>query len=289
MSTPAGPLFRFVQAEYPWVLGPSDGRYVLRGHAGVPAYVLMLATLGAVERRGLAGRRRRKPKAVEPEPGAVPVATSRATLVAATPFVSHADAERWRAEVDVEAEAAAGLRELNRVLHAHRVAASDPYVREVSREGALVIRVGVGEGEPLAHGHWSSAVEVPPPVPEKGRAAVLRPQERLAAVLGGRDVALACEELALRARGDLTAGRPREAALQLRIALECALAELAPWADREAIAHRISALREERATVAAAANTAINGGLDEDSAEEVERVLTLLESALRARTAVGLT
>jgi hypothetical protein len=84
-------------------------------------------------------------------------------------------------------------------------------------------------------------------------------------VLGGRDVALACEELTLRARADLDAGRPREAALQLRIALESALSELTPWADREAISRRIGELREERGTVAAAANTAINGGLDEDN------------------------
>ena len=50
--------------------------------------------------------------------------------------------------------------------------------------------------------------------PARGRSCC-RPQERLAALLGGRDAALACEELALRARGDLDHGRAREAALQL--------------------------------------------------------------------------
>ena len=61
---------------------------------------------------------------------------------------------------------------------------------------------------------------------------MLRPQERLAAILGGRDVALACEELALRARLDADAGRWREAAFQLRVALEAAIAELGPWPGR---------------------------------------------------------
>jgi len=177
------------------------------------------------------------------------------------------------------------------VLHAHRIAAVDPYVRELDRDAALAVRVGVGEGEPLAHGRWSSAVELPP-LTASGRAsrssAVLRPQERLAAILGGRDVALACEDLTLRARADADAGRLREAALQLRVALECALAELAPWGDREAVARRVGDLGAERGTAAAAANAAILGGLDEDTADEVLRVLGLLEAALRARTSVGL-
>ena len=52
------------------------------------------------------------------------------------------------------------------------------------------------------------------------------PEERYAAILGGRDRGLAGEELVLRARMDLDAGRVREAALQARVALEALLAEL---------------------------------------------------------------
>lgn len=292
MSTAAGPLFGFVQVEYPWALGPADGRYVLRGHAAVPTHVLMLATLASAERRGLLGRGQRKARPAVPEPGPAPVLTARATLVAAEPFGSHAEAKRWREEVDGEAEAARALRVLNRVLHFHRTAAADPYVRDLHRDAALVVRLGVGEGEGLAHGRWTAAVELAPREALRASAsrssAVLRPQERLAAVLGGRDVALACEELTLRARSDVDAGRMREAALQLRIALESALAELAPWSDRDAVARRTDELREERIPVAAAADMAINGGLDENTAGEVVRVLDLLEAALRARTSVGL-
>lgn len=292
MSTAGGPLFRFVQVEYPWKLGPADGRYVLRGHAGVPTHVVMLVTLGAAERHGPLERRQRKPRAAALELEPRVVVTARATVVAAEPFGSRSEADRWREEVEGEAEAAAALRVLNRVLHVHRLAAADPYIRELVRDAALAVRIGVGEGEPLAHGRWAMAVELTPRgaarAPASRSAAVLRPQERLAAVLSGRDVALACEELTLRARSDVDAGRTREAALQLRVALESALAELAPWSDREVIARRTQDLREERATVAAAANMAINGGLDERTAEEVARVLRLLEAALRTRTGIGL-
>ncbi len=78
--------------------------------------------------------------------------TARATLVAAEPFGSHAEAEREREEVDGEAEADDALRVLNRVLHVHRLAATAPYVRELVRDTALAVRVGEGAGEALAHG-----------------------------------------------------------------------------------------------------------------------------------------
>ena len=62
------------------------------------------------------------------------------------------------------------------------------------------------------------------------RAELLRPQERVAEVLGGRGRVPACELLLIRARADLDAARTREAALQLRVGLEALLAE------REALA-----------------------------------------------------
>ena len=121
--------------------------------------------------------------------------------------------------------------------------------------------------------------------PSPPRAAALRPQERLAALLGARDAPLAAEELALRARVDLDAGRRREAALQLRIALEAGLAELEPW--REQLADRLAELRDARGAVGAAANAALQGGIDDETAAEVERVLERLEAALRARVALS--
>jgi hypothetical protein len=274
-------LFGFVQLEFPWALGPPDGRYVLRGHAGAAEHVLVTTTLGAPQRRLLGGRRPR-PSGTEP----VPVSTARATVVAASPFDDERAATAWLAQSG-EHEIDEALTILNRVLHLQRTAAADASVREVARAQALVARVGYGEGEQVAHGRWTEAVTHP--APRGGhvrRSEALRPQERLAALLGGRDAPLAAEELALRARHDLDAGRRREAALQLRIALEAALAELEPW--REQLGSRLAELREARAAVGDAANAALQGGLGDDVATEVTRVLDRLESALRARAALGL-
>ena len=51
-------LFLFIQLEFPWALGPADGRYLLRRSAdGEPERVVVLGTLGA---RGAAERARRR-------------------------------------------------------------------------------------------------------------------------------------------------------------------------------------------------------------------------------------
>jgi len=149
------------------------------------------------------------------------------------------------------------------------------------------VRMGFGEGEQVADGHWLRAIEPTLPRARRRREAVLRPQERLAALLGARDAALACEELALRARQDVDAGRRREAALQLEVALVAALAELEPWAPRGDLAARIDELRVLRPGVQDAARSALQGGVDDDADAAVRHALERLEAALRARTALG--
>lgn len=253
---------------------------MLRGHAGEAEHVLVTTTLGAPQRRLLGNR----PRASGTEPAPVP--TARATLVRAVPFDDETAAAAWlkqAGEDDIED----AIVVLNRVLHLQRTAAADAFVREVARQQALIARVGYGEGEEVAHARWTEATTFPTPrEPRQRRSTALRPQERLAALLGGRDAPLAAEELALRARIDLDAGRRREAALQLRVALEAALAELEPW--RETLGDRLDELRDTRGAVGAAANAALQGGIDDATAEEIESILTRLEAALRARVAGGL-
>ena len=161
---------------------------------------------------------------------------------------------------------------LNRVLHAERLVRADPFVREVTAAQAVALRVGIGRGEEVAEGHWTEAraLEAGAFRP-RSRESALRPQERFAALLAGRDVALAAEELTLRARLDLDRGRTREAALQLRVALEAALAELQAWSHRDDVASRLAALRGDREAVAAAANRALEGGLDDRQIAAVTR------------------
>lgn len=285
--TEADRLHAFVQLEFPWPLGPDDGRYLVRPASGEdPAAVLVLATLGAPERRLLTGRRG---KEAPPEPPPTPVSTSRATVIDPSPLPGEDAAAAWLRDQRGDGapeRVAAALGHLNRALHGHRVAAADPFVHEVSADQALVVRLGYGRGEQVAEGRWSAAWELPRPrTPWRQRSAALRPQERLAALLAGRDAPLVCEELTLRARLDLDEGRPREAALELRVALEAALAELDPSAP--GMGERVGELRERRGDVGAAANAALEGPLPEDLVVAVDETLERLAAALRARTAAG--
>ena len=281
--------FRFVQLEYPWALGPEPGRYSIREHLGEgPRHIVVLRTLGAPKRQAL--RRSRRARAAPPGPSPEPVTTSRATLVDTAALGDRRSAERWLQAVDPDELAADAVARLNRVLHAHRIAIADPYAREVARGQALVVRIGFGSGEHVADGRWDQARELPrePTTARRPATAALRPQERLAALLAGRDVMLACEDLVLRTRADIDAGRVREAALGLRATLEAALAELEPWREQSGLAQRLDELRSREEEVADAARAALLGGLEERQIDAVGSVLGRLEAALRARTAGGL-
>jgi hypothetical protein len=278
-----GRAFRFVQFEFPWALGPADGRYVVRDTADAPpSHVLVLVTLGAPERRRLRDRRAR-PVAAEPPPS--PVTTARATVVDAAP-VSIAEAERWLADAGLE-DAERALALVARAVRAHRLASGDPAVHEPALAQALVVRAGHGAGEQVAEGRWGAARELPPArAARRRRVAGLQPQERLAALLGGHARPLACEELALRARHDLDSNHLREAALQLQTALDAALGELPSAPDASAdMSRRVAELRERRPALAALADDALGGVLPPDAGEIIATTLQRLEAALRARIA----
>lgn len=214
----------------------------------------------------------------EPEP----VPTARATIIHAKPLDSPDAGDEWveMAEAERDEEVTAATRELNFVLRSHRAAAGDPYTRDIRADHALVVRIGYGAGEQVAEGRFERAIELPKDPPKRKRGEALAPQERLAAVLGGRDSLLVGEELALRARLDLEAGRPREAALQARIALEALLGELD---DKFG-----APLRVLREPVAKAANAALDGDLSAQETAAVEDAVTQMLAAARRRgTAAG--
>jgi hypothetical protein len=279
--------FRFVQWEFPGRLGPDPGRYVVRRYAGDDArHVLVIGGLEAPTRRRLGARR-----AARSEPGAGPplVEVTRATVIATDPLPDHEHARAWLAAASGERSqetVADALAVLNLTIHGHRLAAADPYVAELGAHQAIVVRVGYGSGEQVAEGRWEAARELPHG--DRDRRSLARsPQERLAALLGGRDVALACEELALRARLDLDHGREREAALQARAALEAALAELEGWRETAGMAERLDELRSHAGAVEAAAGAALRGGLQAEEIAAVEAAVGRLEAALRARNAAS--
>jgi hypothetical protein len=316
-------LFIFIQMEFPWALGPPDGRYLLRAGAdGEAEHVVVLGTLAA-GRAGAAaatapGRRpsmleRRRSRGRGPSrqatPEPAPVPTARVTVIDPVPLAAEHQARAWLAGLDRDRDVRAATAVINRMLHLHRIAAADPYAHEVSPGQALVIRAGWGEGEQVADGRWLHARELPW-TPHRRRAGsrrlggdrsgALRPLERLAALLGGRSTSLLCEELALRARLDLDQGRLAHGALELDRAYAAAIAELRSE-GRQDLAIRIAELEQLGAGVAAQAQAALpqqpadvvaarsqeqepRQGPDE---ETVRHALERLEAALRARTAPG--
>jgi hypothetical protein len=231
----------------------------------------------------IGSKRARKVADAEPEP----VPTARATMIAADPFASPLEAEAWLAALkrDRDAlieEARLGTAELNRMLRAHRAAAADPWAAiEVSPMHALVVRVGYGVGDLVAEGRFDDALELPrteaDALSRSRRGDQIGPGERLAAILSGRDELLACEELVLRARADVDAHRPREAALQARIALEAVLAELPAGIDPE--------LASSRAEIGDAANAALKADPPEHLQHAVAHAIDRMERALRRRPA----
>jgi hypothetical protein len=278
------PRFACVQLDVPGQLGLDEGRYLLRDTDHEQGEtVVVVQTLGA---KAPVGRsRRRRARQVEATEDVPEVPLTRLTVVPAEPSEPDAAQELRGIAGDPEAAEARvtqGLRAVNAVLRAHRVATRDPYGHEIGREAVLVARVGYGTGDGLADGRWEEAVEVAPPAHRRRRAEALRPQERVAAVLAGREPIDACETLLLRARADLDQGHHREAALQLRPGLEALLAELETAAGSDQ-AEDLAALRERLDNAAAAAGDALSGELSAERTAEVAETLAICERVLRRR------
>ena len=178
----AGPLFPFLQFDFPFSLGPADGRYLARPlETGAGTEVMVLRTLDAEPKPG---RRPRRVDESEPNPEGAPI--SRVTVIGAEAFSDEDAARSWMTEAcsDPEEHVEPALRSINRILHGHRIASHDPYVREVSREQAHRVRIGFGTGDELVDGLHSEAFLIPA-VTQK-RRQMLEPQSELASILGGR-------------------------------------------------------------------------------------------------------
>jgi hypothetical protein len=280
-----------VQFDYAGALPLADGRYLARGsEAKEQESVLVLQGVGA---RAGRGHRRRRPRRAEPAGEAAPLTLTRVTAIRAfAPFEDEEEAARWLDEVceaadtvDVLVDEALAL--LNRALHAQAVSTASPSSRsELAAEGAERVLLGFGKGEETADGRFTEAREidlVPRSSRRRRREEELRPQERVAAVLRGRERLDACETLLLRARADLDAGRDREAALQLRAGLEALLVELKGALSDPGHEEDMATLQERKTEAGTAANAALQGDLSSDQLTQVEELLQLGERVLRRR------
>jgi hypothetical protein len=250
--------------------------------------VLVVETIAAPRP---AKRRRRAREAEGGPPGELPL--TRITAVKADPFANDSEAAEWLQELSGDHEALLdaaedGLRLLNRALSVLRAASGDPYVHELGPERALAIRVGYGSGEQVAEGEWMEARELEPGASVRGgrrarRDADLRPQERIAAVLGGREELDVCETMLIRARLDLDTGRLREAALQLQVGVEALLVELRGALQDPGHEEDMLVLSERHGEIGNAAKTALRGEMNEAAAESVRELLPVAERVLRRR------
>jgi hypothetical protein len=284
-------LFGFAQYEFAGTIGVPDGRYLAReGGEQERQRVLVVETLGAPPPPS---RRRRQPRPVEAAEPPEPVPLTRVTAVFAyAPFASEQEAGAWlegvaAEEERLEAVLAEATLLLNTAVHAGAVTRWDPRQGELGPEQATQVRVGFGSGDDVASGRFAVAREVD--LAGSGRSRRrrreddLRPQERLAAVLGARERLDSCETLLLRARADVDAGRLREAALQLRVALDAFLLELAGALQDPGHEEDMAALERRRGEAAEAAEAALRGDLDPGREQSVRELVALAERVLRRR------
>jgi hypothetical protein len=247
--------------------------------------VLVARTFGAPAppRRS---RRRPKPKQSDPEAQSTMPLTE-LTVIDTEPIAS--DPAAWLASIRNDDERRTELVEhalvhAARALAARRLASADAGVADPSIDGSVAVRIGYGEGDALVDGRYEEALDLPREADRQTRAAALRPQERMAALLSGRERALVCEELILRARADLAAGRRREGALQIRVGLEALLAETealaGPGQDKD-----VAFLDARREITGQAANEALRGDLSPERLTEVTETIAVSERVLRRRAA----
>lgn len=268
-------LFGFVQFDFAGTLPLADGRYLAGEPDSGKETVLVLQRLGAPP---LGDRRRRRGRPTPADPDPAPLALTRATVIrAGSPLQDQAEAARWLDEIAededaVEALATEAIATLNRALHAQAVAAADPYGRQLTPEQAERVVVAYATGEEAADGRFTDGrqVDLTPRAASRRqqREEELRPQERVAAVLRGREQLDACETLLLRARADLDAGREREAALQLRVGLEALLEELDGAVEDPGHEQDMATLREHQAA---------------EQEAPIEETLAICERVLRRR------
>ena len=252
--------FAFVQWEFAGRSGRRPAATCVRRYAGDDArHVIVIGDLEAPRRRRLARRRPRS---------AAPGSRARRRRGHARDGDHHRPARRRRRAGVARRRRARPRRRrsarrsllLNRAIHGHRLAASDPYVSEVRAGQALATRIGYGSGEQVAEGDWEDARELPPPKP----AALDAPARR-------RSASPRCSPAATsrwparssRCAPGSTSTRAASARRRCssRLALDAALAELEGWRGTRRSPRRLDELHGHREPVDAAAHAALQGGL----------------------------
>lgn len=182
-----------------------------------------------------ARRRRRKAKRLTGREPVPEVSISTVTVIrASVPFSDEAEASAWLAEAVGEEATADLLGEaldtLDRALAAEAAASGRPYAAAIGVDELISARFGYGDGDRLSDGDYLEAFEIDArggtARPRRERMNRTLPLARIAAIIGGRDEAAACEFLVPRVRSDLDGGRVMSAALVIEVAVRSTIVEL---------------------------------------------------------------
>lgn len=276
-----------MQFELAGNLPLDDGRYLVR--SGDAERVMVTETEGALPP---ARRRRRRPRKATTTDAPVTVTVTVVTVIRADqPFASETEAEDWLERLD-DSDFTGELLEdtigtLDRVRAADAGTSGIPFGTPTDLDGVLAAKVGYGDGDQVASGLFTRAVEVDARggagEKRRERAARSRSPARTAAILGGRKPPDACEVLVPRIRLDLDTGNDYAAILALPPAVRATISELefaVEDENHEKDLDQLEALLPELDELAGQDGHERDGDAD---LELVDRALTITERVIRRR------
>lgn len=238
-------------------------------------------------------RKRRRPKKSGRTDAATHVSLVTVTLVRAhEPLGSESEAAAWAARLG-EDDFTQGLLDetldsLDRALAAEAAATGRPFAESPALEQIVNARIGYGDGDRLADGRFIDAFDIDArggtASPRRERRGRTRPVGRIAAILGGKDEALACEFLVPRVRADFDAGRTYAAALAIETAARSTLVEMDAALDVPDHEADLDELERMLPGLTVITDRALGDGRAWDGlAEEIEGPLRLAERVIRRR------
>jgi len=243
-----------------------------------------------------ARRRRRKPKQATGRERQPPVALTTVTVIRAfMPFWNENEASEWlvpaTASERVDELMAETLSTLDRALAAEAATTGRPYVQAIGIDDVVGARIGFGDGDRVSDGLYLEAFEIDArggtASPRRERMTRTRPLARIAAIIGGREQAAACEFLIPRIRSDLEGGRVMSAALVIEVAVRSSIVELDTILDLPEHAADLDRLEELLPELTELTDAVLaEGKAWPGLAESLEEPLGIVERVLRRRRAL---
>ncbi len=211
------------------------------------------------------------------------------------PFWNDNEASEWlipsTANERVDELMAETLSTLDRALAAEAATTGRPYVQAIGIDDVVGARIGFGDGDRLSEGLYLEAFEIDArggtASPRRERMNRTRPLARIAAIIGGKEQAAACEFLVPRIRSDLEGGRVMSAALVIEVAVRASIVELDTILDLPEHAADLDRLAELLPELTELTDAILAEGKPWPGlADSLEEPLGIIERVLRRRRAL---